>query len=145
MVARQYTIFLAMCVLVWASDVSISQDTIDEDLHDLISNVSEAAHDLNYESLGRLMVEEFRYSFGGSSQRKDAIQWYKDHPELLQTLEAVLSQPCAFTDAYGLRHYICPAAAAAAVEFNNPYYEHRAAFRREEFGDWSFVWFIAGD
>jgi hypothetical protein len=142
MVASRYTNLLAICVLVLASDVSISQDTIDEDLRDLILNVSEAAHDLNYETLGRLMVEEFRYSFGGSSQREEAIQWYRDHPKLLQTLEAVLSQPCEFTDMYGTQHYICPAAAA---DPNGFYYEYRAAFRRENSGAWTFVWFIAGD
>ena len=122
--------------------LSLPRGAIDDELRELVRNVADAAHDLDYETLRGFMAENFRYSFGGSSQRNEAIEWYRGHPQVLKQLEDILSQPCAFTDVYGPRHFICPAAAA---DPDRSYYDYRAAFRHDDSSGWIFAWFVAGD
>ena len=111
-----------------ASGVSIGQEKVDPELNELVAAVAKSAQNTNLEALGRLMVEDFLYSFGISRDRTEAIEWYRRHPELMQKIPEVLAQPCAFTDVYQLRYYICP---TAAINLRSSYVEYRAAFRQE--------------
>ncbi len=131
-----------LCFLLLSAIQAQTADVVDVELRKTFEAVTHAAANKDYDVLENLMVENFKYSFGGSSSRSEALTWYRKYPELLDRLVEVLARECVLTDVYGNTRLVCP---AEAIDLDHPYNEYRAAFVRSEDGSWSFEWFVAGD
>lgn len=114
----------------------------EQEIRELISQVRIAATNKNLASLAELMREDFRYSLGGDRSRREALEHFQEHPEILDELTSALSQMCARID-YGSDQYVvCP---AVAVEAGGTYLGERAGFLLGKDGRWAFVFSLRGD
>lgn len=133
----------AASLLLTAAPIGFGVASEDIQLDMLKRDVGAAAEKADLVQLHLLMVQDFRYSFGGNNSRDEAIQYYRSRPELLTKLAAILSEECAQANYNVPEEYVvCPAEAANP---DSNFFDWRAGFRRSNNGRWEFVWFLAGD
>ncbi|KAB7772131.1 hypothetical protein CEK69_08775 [Xanthomonas sp. LMG 12462] len=97
-----------------------------------IAPVHRAAAHRDLQSLRRLMVQEFVWSFGGDDDADQAIQSWRTSPSELRTLVRLTAHACGYVDKNLIQ---CPTHAGI---------EHRAGFSNTDQG-WRMVYFLAGD
>lgn len=114
----------------------------EREIGELIAQVRIAATNKNLASLADLMSEDFRYSLGGNRSRREALEYFQDHPEILDELALALKETCTPVDYGSDRYVICP---AVAVEAESTYLGERAGFLLGKDGRWAFVFSLRGD
>ncbi len=137
---RQFIVIILVLALVFPLDV-----VADEDKHDFILimyEVMAAAGNADLVALSELMADDFKYSFGGSPSKEEALEYYRRDLELLSRMVDIIWRGCKPTVFSGDKYYVCPSVYA---DPDAVYLDYRAGFKKDADGKWIFQFFVGGD
>jgi len=125
-----YAACMAFSVLALSS--SIAAQPLPPDAQAVIDRVHVAAQARDFAALEKSMAVEFVWSFGGDSDVQQALESWREHPEVLYELQRITAAACVVQDDGGIE---CPTEAGDG---------YRARFEKLAAG-WRMVSFLAGD
>jgi len=127
---RYYKYALALTLLI-SNCLAQAADTVPKAARAVVRQVHAASARGDLSTLRGLMLSEFAWSFGGDASAGQAIDYWREHPEVLRALARATNATC---DVQG--DYVqCPKRADTG---------YRAGFKLTEDG-WRMAYFVAGD